>query len=198
MMLIKMVRPKYNPETGEFLGPYATVGFMVVRGSPEDVFFTYEDDKEKSKVLYAHYRRRIPNSFSGTIFNRHRVMIESAEADAEFSNIYFSLPSITDRNEEINQYLNNVSISPIDVSQEQLNNWAVVEFNPSKLDLFGSDKALMSAAVVKCLRHINDISNSNAVRNTHSLLSRKEVEVPVNWIEESKKRITSGHFKVDY
>ena len=94
--------------------------------------------------------------------------------------------------------MNNVSISPIDVSQEQLNNWAVVEFNPSKLDLFGSDKALMCAAVVKCLRHINDISNSNAVRNVHSLLSRKEVEVPVNWIEESKKRITSGHFKVDY
>ena len=193
-----MVRPKYNPDTGEFLGPYATVGFMVVRGSPEDVFFTYEDDKEKSKVLYAHYRRRIPNSFSGKIFNRHPVMIESAEADAEFSNIYFSLPSITDRNEEINQYLNNVSISPIDVSQEQLNNWAVVEFNPSKLNLFGSDKALMSAAVVKCLRHINNISNSNVVRNADGLLSRREVEVPVDLIGKSKKRITPNQSKIAY
>ena len=119
---VNMLRPKYNPEIGEFLGLYETVVLMVVRGSPEEVFFNYGYDKEKSKVLYAHYRRRIPNSFSGTIFNHHRVMIESGEADAEFSNIYFFLPSITDRNEEINQYLNNVSISPIDVSQEQLNN----------------------------------------------------------------------------
>ena len=54
------------------------------------------------------------------------------------------------------------------------------QFNPSKLYLVGSDKALMSAAVIKCLRHINDISNSNVVRNADDLLSRREVEVPVD------------------
>ena len=96
---VRMVRPKYNPETGEFLGLYETVRFMVLRESPEEVFFSYGYDKEKSKVLYTHYRRRIPNSFSSTILNRHRIMIESDEADAEFSNIYLFLPSITDRNE---------------------------------------------------------------------------------------------------
>ena len=119
---VRMVRPKYNPETDEFLGLYETAGFMVVRGSPEEIFFNYGYDKEKSKVLYLHYRRIISNSFSSTIFNLHRIMIERGEADAEFSNIYFFLPSGTDRSEEINKYLNNVSISPIDVSQEQLNN----------------------------------------------------------------------------
>ena len=87
---VKIVRPKYNPETGEFLGLYETVRFIVVRGSPEEVFFNYGYDKEKSKVLYSHYRRRILNSFSGTIFNRHCVMSESGEADAKFSNIFFS------------------------------------------------------------------------------------------------------------
>ena len=66
--------------------------------------------------------------------------------------------------------------------KNNLINGLVLKFNPSKLDLFGNDKALMSAAVVKCLRHINDISNSNVVRNTVGLLSRKEVEVPVEWI----------------
>ena len=86
---VKMVRPKYNPETGEFLGFYETVGFMVVRGSPKVVFFNYGYDKEKSKVLYSHFRRRIPNSFSDTVFNRHLIMIESGKANAEFSNIYF-------------------------------------------------------------------------------------------------------------
>ena len=48
-------------------------------------------------------------------------MIESGKADTEFSNIYFFLPSITDRNDEINNNWNNVSIFPIAVSQEQLN-----------------------------------------------------------------------------
>ena len=109
---VRMVRSKYNPETSEFLRLYETVGFMVARGSPEEVFFSYVYDKEKSKVLYFHYRRRIPNSFSGTIFNRHCVMIENGEADTEFSNNYFFLYFITDRNEEINKYLNNVSILP--------------------------------------------------------------------------------------
>ena len=79
---VKMVRPKCSSETGDFLGIYETVGFMVVRGSPEEVFFNYGYDKEKSNVLYAYYRRRISNFFSGT-------MIERGEADAEFSNIFF-------------------------------------------------------------------------------------------------------------
>ena len=53
---VKMVGPKYNPKTGEFLGLYENVGFIVVRGSPEEVFFNYGYDKEKSKVLYAHHK----------------------------------------------------------------------------------------------------------------------------------------------
>lgn len=54
-----MVRPKYNPDTGEFLGLYETVGIIVVRGSPKELFFNYGYDRKKSKVLYSHYRRRI-------------------------------------------------------------------------------------------------------------------------------------------
>ena len=132
---VEMVRAKYNPQTDEFLAIYEIVGFIVLRGSPEEVFSNYGYDKEKSKVLYSHYRRGIPNSFRGKIFHHHGIMIESGKADSEFSNIYFFLPSITDRSAEINKYLNNAFISPIDFSQEQLNNWAGVEFNPSKLDL---------------------------------------------------------------
>ena len=36
---VKMVRPKQNPNTGEFLGLYETVGFIVVGGSPKELFF---------------------------------------------------------------------------------------------------------------------------------------------------------------
>lgn len=48
-------------------------------------------------------------------------MIESVEVDAEFSSIYFFLPSITDRNKDITKYLKNVSVSPTDTTQQQFN-----------------------------------------------------------------------------
>ena len=68
---------------GEFLGSYETVGFMVVRGSPDEVFFSCGYNKDKSKVLYSLYRRKVSNSFSETIFNCHREMIETGDNDSE-------------------------------------------------------------------------------------------------------------------
>lgn len=90
---VKIIRPHYDPESGEFKGFNETIGYLVVRRSPEEVFFNYGYDREESKVLYAHYRRRIRNSFSGTIFNGHCEMIERGEADGEGSRIYF-FPSV--------------------------------------------------------------------------------------------------------
>ena len=162
------------------MGLYETIGFMVVRGSPEEVFFNHGHSKDKPKVLYSYYRTRIPNSISGTIFNHHRAMIGAGEIDSESSNIYFLLPSITDRSEDFNIYLRNVSISPIDITQKQYNDWAGCSFNPEKLDVLGTDKAVLSAAVIQCLRHINNISNSNLVKNADAILYQKEVEVLVD------------------
>ena len=99
------------------------------------VFFNYGFNKEKSKFVYSTYRR-MPSSFSGTIFNRHRSMIENEKVESNFSKIYF-LPATTYRSEGINQYMNNVSICPVDMTQSQLNDWAGTSFDPSKLVWFG-------------------------------------------------------------
>ena len=144
---VKMVKPQQDPKTGEFKGLYKTVGFLVVRGSTEEVFFNYGYEKKKSKILYSHYRRKIPNFFSGTIFNRHRTMI--GEVEGKMSNIFFFLPSITDRSEKTDMYLNSVSISPIDIIQKQLIGWAETSFDPSKLDTYGLEKNMMTDAVIK-------------------------------------------------
>ena len=109
-------------------------------------------------------------------------MIESGKAEVECSNIYFFLPSITDRSEDINKYLNNVSIFPVHITQSQLNAWAGTDFDPSKPDLFGIEKNTMADAVVKFLKHINEISNSNLVRNADGFLSRRKVEVQIEWL----------------
>ena len=99
-------------------------------------------------------------------------MIEAGEIDSESSNIYFFLPSITDRTEDTNKYLKNVSTSPIDITQKQFDDSTGCSFNPAKLDLL--------AAVIQCLRHTSDISNSNLVKNVDAFLYQKEVEVPVD------------------
>ena len=92
---VKLIRPRYDPSTGDFLGLYKTVGFIVVRGDEEEHFLNYGYDGNKSKLLYSFYEHRIPNSFGGTLFNRYRVMFESGELKATFSKIISSfLPSL--------------------------------------------------------------------------------------------------------
>ena len=70
-------------------------------------------------------------------------MIETGKIDSEFSNIYCFIRSIADRSKNINKYFKNVSISPIEITQKQFNDWAGCYFNPAKLDLFGADKTIM-------------------------------------------------------
>ena len=55
----------------------------------------------------------------------------------------------------------------------------------------------MSDAVVKYLKHMNDISSSNIVRKA-GVLPRKEVDVPVDWIRDDKQRVPLLKFKVSY
>ena len=52
----------------------------------------------------------MPGSFSGTTFSRHKSMTESGEVEGDFSNVYFFLSATTDRSEQINQYLKDVSV----------------------------------------------------------------------------------------
>lgn len=115
--------------SGEFLGLYetfelyGTFGFIVVGGDDDKMFFNYEYDKEKSEILYSHFRRRIPNSFSGTLFNRHKETIESGELESEHLQLFFFVLSITDRSNEVNQYQKNINIYPIDLTQNNFNQW---------------------------------------------------------------------------
>ena len=36
-----MTRPKYDTSTGEFKGLHETIGVLVVRGAPDEIFFNY-------------------------------------------------------------------------------------------------------------------------------------------------------------
>ena len=119
-------------------------------------------------------------------------MIESCEFVSESSRTYFFLPSVNDWVEGISQYLKNVSITPIDIKQEQLNVWADnTLFDPSKLDLIDVEKKITSDALYKCLERINNISNSNLVHDADDVLSVRKVDTPIDWVGENKIRVPS-------
>ena len=80
---------------------------------------------------------KIPNGFSTTIFNRHRIQQEfGAFSETDFSNAFFFLPSTTDRIEEINKYMRSVNLCPIDIDVSDFE----PNFDPSRLDYAGPQK----------------------------------------------------------
>ena len=80
--------------------------------------FDYEFSKQDSKILHSFHRKRMPNSFSGTLFNRHRTQYELGALNTKFSGLYLFLPSITDRVEDINRHRGSVNLLPVDISEE--------------------------------------------------------------------------------
>ena len=67
----QVYQPWSNPQSGQFLGLFEPIGFLVVRGDEEKHFLNYIYCTGNSKILYSNHKRRIPHSFSGTFLNRH-------------------------------------------------------------------------------------------------------------------------------
>ena len=149
---VKYYRSRYDRDTGKFLGLYETVGFLVVRRDPYEMFLSYGYDAEKSKVLYSSFKHKIPSSFSGTLFKQHIKLIESTD----MPQVFFFLPSITDRKENLNQHLQNVNLTPLNVDKEKLDILGGALFDTSKLD-WKSPK--MRSVVTSMLEEIASISN---------------------------------------
>ena len=154
------MRPKYDVASGQFLGLVETLGYLTVRGDKHECFFDYSYSKENSKVLYSTHKIKNPNSFSATIFNRDRIQYEvGALSDTDYSKIFFFLPSTTDRVETINRYINSVNLMPIDIDPIEFGK----DFDSSTLDFKNVDRVKNRESVLKVLRKIVDMSNSNFV-----------------------------------
>ena len=78
---VKVIRPLYDVETGDYKGLKNTVGLICIRGDQDEVLFNYGFDEKKSKVLYCTQKRRFPNASAGTVFNKHnnKLLIEKRE-----------------------------------------------------------------------------------------------------------------------
>ena len=85
------------------------MGYITIRGDPDEQFYGYGFDEEKSKVLCASMNQALPNIFEGTAFKKNVPFLIDTKGSESLL-----LPSTTDRKEKINRWINNVNLHPID------------------------------------------------------------------------------------
>ena len=129
--------------------------------------------------------------FSSTFFNQHKLQFESGASQTTSSNLYYSLPSTTNRSEEINRYLGSANLCPINIPEKSFETKENVSFDPSKLDFNCQEKDIMTEAVVKMLKKIIDMSNANLIENANGLLSKKMLTLMSSGLE----RVRNGCLK---
>ena len=91
-------------------------------------------------------------------------------------------------------------LSPIDIVESSFETEEGVSFDPSKLDTSCPEKKTITLAVIKMLKKVIDLSNSNLVSNANGLLSKKRSsdEDSIEWIGKAKKRIPENKCKISY
>ena len=65
---VKMLRPKYDPTNGEFLGIEYCVALITIKNDLDEQFFDYGYNKENSKLFYSTKKVKISSSFKATCF----------------------------------------------------------------------------------------------------------------------------------
>ena len=174
--------PKYNVISGQFLGLVETLGYFTVRGDEHECFFNYGYIKKNSF-------RVIPNRCSTAVFNRHRIQYEAeALLDTDFSKLLFFLPS--------NAYrcMNSVNLKPYDIDSREFGKY----FEQSILDFENSGrKKKIRESVLKVLKNMVDLSNSNFHKSANGLLTAK-FHRNKDISQVSGKRVPEDQFALSY
>ena len=192
---VKLLSPVYELETGQFKGIRKQMAFIVLRGDSDETFLSYGFDKTRSKTLFSYSKQQIPNAFVSVAFKKHFDQIMSGDRE-ESSQLFYFLPSLSDRKEEINQYLNNVSLSPVDVTVDFIEKFSEnVSFKP---DLLSSSDEKERKPQIEILygvfKHMATVSDQNLERNVVHL----NIAQGRHTMEWSNSKFDSSKFKLTY
>ena len=87
---VKILRPRYDPVSGEFLGIEYCVPLVTVTNDQDEQFFDYGYNKQNAKVLYSTKKMKNPRRFTTTIFGQQKTQYEGgAFNDQKFSKLFF-------------------------------------------------------------------------------------------------------------
>ena len=184
---VKILRSRYDPVSGEFLGIEYCIAVITVRNDPEEQFFDYGYSKDNSKTLYSTRKVKIPSSFKSTVFGIYKNKYkEGAFSDELSSRIFFYLPSTVDRNEKIMKHLTSVYLKPFNVNHESIGE----NFDPSSNDF-------NRQSVISYMRKVAEQSSQNLKRNADAFLSTfKHDNEKLFW--PGGKRTKSEKFALTY
>ena len=198
--LVRFYVPVYDNSNGNFLGVNESVGYVMVRGDPDETFWSYGYDEEKSNLLYDFSKQPMSNVFKGTCINCHSNEILN-ERDG-FSNIFFFLSSITDRCEKINQYKDQVSLMPVEWKFEKFADYAPEGYSFDHPHLSKGHPKLYDArkTIYKFFANAAEVSNTNLIQNVYSLMKKKGLEhSDIKWgINMPQNKIDDERFSLGY
>ena len=196
----KLLTCVYDLESGKFKGLRLMLAYIIIRGDEDEVFFSYGYSKNKSKVLYSYAKQQIPDTFIATGFKKHFQEVVNERKNETHSKMFYYLPSISDRKEEINQYRSNVSLVPTDVTIDFINSFSTeknYEFRPDLLNSSSKDQREPHVRVLRSLfKHIAGFSNQNLERNV--LYLNNKAERDSSQMEWATTRFDSKKFKLTY
>ena len=194
---VKLLSCVYDIESGQFKGIREQMAFIVLRGDIDETFLSYGFDKIKSKLLYSFSKQQIPNAFVSVAFKKHFEQVMSTDRRDISSSMFYFLPSVSDRKEEINQHKNNVSLSPVDILVNFIESFSVekVSFRPDLLDSSDENERKPQTEMLYGLfNHIAKVSNQNLERNiVHLNIAHGRHEM-----EWSNSKFDSSKFKLTY
>ena len=201
---VKLAVCLYDISTGKFQGIAMRLAYIILRGDKEECFFSYGYSEKKSLVLYLAVKEKIPNAFISACFKKHfHEIMNKRRHSEEFSQLFFDLPSITDRKEKINQHRDNVNLSPIDCSLDYSNSFSpdkAVSFRPDLLN--SPNKELRNPQVqilYRFFRQIAETSNANLARNVDHLCAvTQQDNSKISWIGPMKQRYDASKLKLTY
>ena len=158
----------------------------MLRGDKNEISFLYGFEKSKSQTLYSYSKLKIPDAFVSTSFKKHyNEIINEKKENQDSSSLLFYLPTATDRKEEINQWKNNPSLTPIDFSISFIESFSTqkVKFQPNLLNSFNEkERAPQIEMLYGLFKHMAQFSNQNLQRNVAYLnLKQKRNVSEMEW-----------------
>ena len=194
---VKLLSCVYDIESGDFKGIREQLAFIVLRGDSDETFLSYGFDKMKSKLLYSFSKQQIPDAFVSIAFKKHFDEIMNEKRDDSSSSLFYFLPSVSDRKEEINQHKNNVSLFPINITLDFIESFSAekVSFRPDLLNTSDEKERKPQIEMLYGLfNHIAKVSNQNLERNIVHL----NITQGRSTMEWSNSKFDSSKFKLTY
>ena len=192
---VKLLCPIYDSDSATFRGLEERLALIVVRGDKDECFLSYGYDPEKTKQLYSHFKKDIPNIFQSTAFKKFYPLLKS-DNKGKYSNLFFFLPSTTDQKEKINQYKSHVQLYPVTAMYEEFPDYnkEKLPFYPHHLESHNVEERMRAReTVINFMKHVAQVSNSNLNRNAKSLIIENKIPEAVGMDVNVESRFKTSY-----